>query len=460
MCPIWANVLSQGACQVVEWTGDLVADGAKSVAGSALQGAADSAGQSAGQLITLSLGWWTFQSTVDFGSPAIRLIQQYTMPLSVIMLMAGVILAAAKTALTRRGEPLTNLATNVLTFLVLATAGVGLLAALQTGGDAFSAWIISEAGADFGERFAQAAMSSYTGAFGVILVSLLCILIAFVQWILMLFRAAALVLLAGALPFAAAASTVQGRTDSTKRVVTWSVAILVYKPTGALIYAAGFTTLAEGGSLLVMLQGVVILLMAIIALPSLVRLFSWMSAPMPSGGSGGIAAVAGIAGLAMARRRGGGGGGGGGGDVEPEPDGGEPDPGETAASTGQEAVDHVRSMDTGGPGTGGGDTPMDTLSSENAGGATDAPSGTDSGPAESGNASTESLPLPGGGESGEAAATTAATGGAAAGADTPTSSGGSIPGELDGGSAVHDVVDDGTAAATTPEEPSDSDGSS
>ncbi|WP_143168438.1 hypothetical protein [Amycolatopsis australiensis] len=421
------------------------------------------------------MGWWTIQSTVDFGSPAIRLIQQYTMPLSVIMLMAGVILAAAKTALVRRGEPLTNLAVNVLTFLVLATAGVGLLAALQTGGDAFSAWIISEAGADFGERFAQAATSSYTGAFGVILVSLLCIVIAFVQWVLMLFRAAALVLLAGALPFAAAASTVQGRTDSTKRVVTWSVAILLYKPTGALIYAAGFTTLSEGGSLLVMLQGVVILLMAIIALPSLVRLFSWMSAPMPSGGSGGVAAAAGVAGLVMARRPGRDAGGGGGGDVEP-------DPGEVATTTGQEVVDHVRGMETGGVGTGGGgDTPTDSLASGNVGAATESPSDTDSGPAESGGAATESpsstvsgptgsgdaptesLPLPGG-DNGEgsaaAAATTAATGGAAAGADAPTASGAAIPGGLDGGSVVHDVVDDGTAAATSPELPSESDESS
>ncbi|MEQ0560716.1 hypothetical protein ABJI51_16640 [Amycolatopsis sp. NEAU-NG30] len=456
MCSIWANLLSQGACQVVEWTGDLVADGAKSVAGSALQGAADSAGQSAGQLITVSLGWWTFQSSVDFGSPAIRLIQQYTMPLSVIMLMAGVILAAARTALVRRSEPLTNLAVNLLVFLVLTTAGAGLLGALQAGGDAFSAWIIAEAGANFGERFAQAATSSYSGAFGVILISLLCIVISFVQWVLMLFRNAALVLLAGSMGFAAAASTVQGRTDSAKRVVTWAVSILLYKPIGALIYAAGFTTISEGGSLLVMLQGVVILLMAIIALPLLVRLFSWTSAAMPSGGGGGIAAAAGIAGMVLARRPGGRGASNASG---PGEDGGETDPGEIATTAGQEVLDHTQAMDTGGPGTGGGrDTPVNA--SDPADAADPGGSSSTGGTGEGATGMTQQLPLSGEGEnSASGAAAAAATGGAAGGADSPTSSGAGLPGAEQTGAAstVYDTAQDATAAATVPPEPTSRD---
>ncbi|MDS0140556.1 MULTISPECIES: hypothetical protein [unclassified Amycolatopsis] len=445
MCAIWANLLSHGACQVVEWTGDLVADGAKNVAGSALQSAAESAGQSAGQLITVSLGWWTFQSSVDFGSPAIAKIQQYTMPLSVIMLMSGVILAAAKTAIARRGEPLVNLAINIVTFLVVATAGVGLLAALQAGGDAFSAWIITDAGADFGQRFAQAATASYTGAFGIILISLFCILISFVQWLLMLFRSAALVLLAGALPFAAAASTVQGRTDSTKRVFTWSIAILIYKPTGALIYVAGFVTISEGGSLLVMLEGVVIIFMAIIALPALVRLFSWISAPMPGGGGGALAAATGIAGLFLARRPGGGGQPGGqaegwgdnqGPGTQGPPDGGPGDqgPGEVGSQAGQEVLAHTQSVGGGPPGIGAGrDIPMGTAGSESAGGEAGPNSRSDDVP-------TAPFPAPGtGGTAGaeaETAAATAATGGAAAAADAP-SSGGQAPTETLAAEADH-----------------------
>ncbi|MBE1580489.1 hypothetical protein ACFORH_38930 [Amycolatopsis roodepoortensis] len=422
------NLLATVVCEVVRW-GDTAStlapvaaqQGAQAVGGSVLDGAAKSAGQAAGQLITTSLGWWTVTSSVDFGSPALKTVRAYTMPLTMILLTLGVIAAAIRTALARKGEPLMQLVTNLVTFIIISAAGLGLLAAIQAGGEAYSAWILKDAGKHLGDRFAVAAANPYTASFGIIMISLFAILVALVQWILMLFRTAALVVLAGMLPLAGAASVLQGRTDSIKTVVTWSLTIVIYPPVGATIYATGFLTLGTGADLLTMLRGLVILIMAVIALPMLAKLFSWAGTSLASGG-GGLAAAAGLAGLAMARRGAGKGKKGDssdtGGDSDGDTDGtdtGGPDPSE-GTNPGGLATEHTREMETGGPESPGGsrgDTPANSDSA---------------GPAEEpgpGAAADLADPTPSGGEDEAAAAATAgASGGATAGGDTPATSGG------------------------------------
>ncbi|MFK0250201.1 hypothetical protein ACIQUM_36330 [Amycolatopsis azurea] len=419
------NLLTTVVCEVIRW-GDTATTlappaaelGARTAAGSVLDSAATSAGQAAGQLITTALGWWTVTSSVDFGSPALRTVRAYTMPLTAILLTLGVITAAIRTALARKGEPLMQLVTNLITFIIISAAGLGLLAAIQAGGEAYSAWILKDAGKALGDRFAIAAANPYTASFGIIMISLFAILISLVQWILMLFRTAALFVLAGMLPLASAASVLQGRTESVKTVVTWSFTIVIYPPIGATIYATGFLTLGQGADLLTMLRGLVILIMAVIALPMLAKLFSWAGTSLASGG-GGMAAAAGLAGLAMARRGAGKGKKGDSSASENDGDGDtdDPDPSQSSDPGGGLATAHVREMENGGAeSTGGsrGDTPADAESS---------------GPAKEpgpGDAADLADPTPSGGEDEAAATATAgASGGATAGGgDTPATSGG------------------------------------
>ena len=265
------------------------------VGGSFVDSVADSAGHAAGDLVTKALGWWTYHGSVSFDSPVITTMQSNTMPITTILLTLGVIVTGVRMALARKAEPLVNLTVNLVTFLVAATAGVALFAAIQTGGDAYSEWVIAQTSDDFGQRLVTAATSGYTAAFGVIVVSLLCLLLAFVQWVLMLFRYAGLLVLACVLPVAGGAAVLQGRAAALRTVVTWSIAILLYKPIAATVYAIGFTTIGQGDDLLTLLQGVVVLLLAVVALPALVKLFSWTGSHASSGG-GGVAAVAGVAG--------------------------------------------------------------------------------------------------------------------------------------------------------------------
>ena len=389
MCGTLGWLTAPGGCVLQKFGGDLLKNGAGAIAGDTLDAAAKSAGASAGDMVTKSLTWWTYSSGVNFESPVIAEAHAYTAPLTILLLVLGIVIAGAKVAIARRGEPLVNLTVNLVTFMLVSASAVALFAAIQQAGDAFAQWVIASASAGFGDRMSTAAQSSYTAAFGVIVISLLCLFLSFVQWVMMLFRYAGLVVLSATLPLAGAASVAQGRTDSIKKVLGWSVSLLLYKPIAALIYAIGFSTIGDSKDLITLLQGVVVLLLAVVAMPTLMSLFSWASAHA-SGGGGALAGALGTAGGFMMGRGSAG----------------------SSAGSGGGAAGQAADMASTGPGSQGGGAPSDTPApSVGAGGS----GGTDSGPGGVDGASV----APGGGADAAAASAggeaAAAGGGAAAG---------------------------------------------
>ena len=97
-----------------------------------------------------------------------------------------------------------------------------------------------------------------------------------IQVILLLIRSAMLVLLAGTFPLAAAATNTEIGKTWFRKYCGWALAFIAYKPAAALIYAAAIkmisTTGAQGDDTLVqVLTGLMMLLLAIFALPALLR---------------------------------------------------------------------------------------------------------------------------------------------------------------------------------------------
>ena len=157
-------------------------------------------------------------------------------------------------------------------------------------------------------------------------ISVFLILIAIAQILMMFGRAAALILLAGMLPIAAAAG-VTGQTGQQMRskYFSWVLALVLYKPVAATIYAAAFWQVGEAASLNGLFTGMVMFLMALVALPALMRLIAPAVGAVTGGGGGAALAGAsgGMLGGALATgaiqraASGGGGGGGGGGQLAP-----------------------------------------------------------------------------------------------------------------------------------------------
>lgn len=258
-----------------------------------------------------------------------------------IMLAVAVgatIVGAIRMAVTMRAEPGKDVFFGLLRLIVVAGAGVGIVALLVTAADAFSVWIIDRStdcnlGAGdstcFGRNISNLLVLTTTGtattpglgALLVIILGVIAIIVAVVQIILMLARGGMLVVLTGILPLSAAAamSGESGKGWFNKNVA-WLVAFILYKPAAAIIYAAAFQLAGtdvfkdDGTGLISVITGLMMMLLALVALPALMRFVTPMVGAMAGGAGGGMLAAAGVAaipsGAAQIGRLGGGAGGG------------------------------------------------------------------------------------------------------------------------------------------------------
>ena len=171
------------------------------------------------------------------------------------------IAAGARMAITRRANPLLDVTGGLLTLAAATTVGTIVPALLLKAGDAWSAWILQvSTGGQFTQRLASRAGAGRHAAPAVVLIfGMVAIVLSLVQAVLMLFRQAALVILAGVLPLAAAGSIAPMTRTWIRKVTSWMLALICYKPAAAAVYAAAFTMIGSGGSPRTMLMGFVML---------------------------------------------------------------------------------------------------------------------------------------------------------------------------------------------------------
>lgn len=144
-------------------------------------------------------------------------------------------------------------------------------------------------------------MQGITGPGTIILLGMVTFFVTLLQWVLLFFRQGSLIILAGLLPLAAAGSMSQSTRPWLRRLLAWLLSILAYKPMVAFIYAAGFTLFGSGRDLSTVVLGVVVLALSVVAMPALLRFFSWgvEAGPAHLGGVVG-GAIAGGVGVATA----------------------------------------------------------------------------------------------------------------------------------------------------------------
>ena len=133
-----------------------------------------------------------------------------------------------------------------------------------------------------------------TTAFIAIVLGIIAFLAAVIQIMLMLVRGGMLVLLVGTLPLVAAFSNTEMGLQWFRKASAWLIAFALYKPAAAVVYAVAFDLAGQQGAL-ALLDGVMMLVLAILALPALLRFV------VPA-----TSALAGAGGCGSDARRGGG----------------------------------------------------------------------------------------------------------------------------------------------------------
>ena len=93
--------------------------------------------------------------------------------------------------------------------------------------------------------------------------------------------------LAGALPLAAAGMMTPATRSWFRRVTGWMLALIFYKPVAAAVYATAFTMIGAGKDTRTVLMGFAMVFLSLLALPVLMRLFSWTTGQVTDSAGGG-----------------------------------------------------------------------------------------------------------------------------------------------------------------------------
>jgi hypothetical protein len=244
--------------------------------------------------------------TVDQQSDVVWWAQNQLWWYTLVLVIFGILVGCGRLVWEQRKEHLTGIVKQLITFTLVTGSGVAVLQLLITGFDEMAKALL--ANATKGTGFAQniGGMISLTGGLGVllaILFGLIAILVSLVQLVMMVFRSGILILLAGGLPTAAAFTNTETGKQWFQRFLSWLIAFTLYKPAAALCYAVAFKLTssnifasADGGVKAIV--GLSLMVLAVAALPALMRLVTPMVAAASGGGAGMAAMGAAVGSLA------------------------------------------------------------------------------------------------------------------------------------------------------------------
>lgn len=231
--------------------------------------------------------------------------------------IVSVIIGGARMAYEQRAEPGRETVKGLLTLVVVAGAGVTIVGLLVTAADSFSVWVLNGSlqcdvatdSACFGDNMLTLlALTSNPAAGGlgsllIVLLGLVAILATAFQIVLMVARGGMLVVLTGILPLSASFTNTEMGKTWFRKCIAWLVAFILYKPAAAIIYAAAFQLVGadvfadDGSGLLAVLTGLMLMVIALFAMPALMRFVTPMVGAMASGAGGAALAAGALAAL-------------------------------------------------------------------------------------------------------------------------------------------------------------------
>jgi hypothetical protein len=245
-------------------------------------------------------------------SGVISTLDGLTRPLVAFGAVLGLVVGGTRLAWTARHEQSArSVLRGLLLMTVVTAAGATVVEVALSGFDLLAKAVLDNGfdGVSVGQRLGDLGSLPNVGGGLVFLLAFFGMIASLVQVGVMLVRGAILAVLVGVLPVAASASITEAGYGWFKRLAGWICSFVLYKLVAAVIYAAAFTMIGSSTDLAGVVSGLSLLVVAILALPALLRLIP-PSAEAMGGGSGGAlagAVAAGATGAVMLAGKGGGG---------------------------------------------------------------------------------------------------------------------------------------------------------
>lgn len=298
----------RGSVRMIGGTRQAIDDGVSAVANSALENFVNAMYEFALWILEIISVWWMNTPNANVESAAVTQIQQdtqwYVMGFAMIGFLMGLIRMVTsqdiRQGLTSSFKPIVNL------ILVTGVYAAGITMLLRAG-DEGSMWLLSRATggeADLSTMFMPATAGGGAAALiPMLLVYVLAGVGGIVNFVFMIFRNLLLVVLMAFLPALAASTGTQRGDQAFAKANGWLIALLLFKPVAAGIYALGFrfmrndTDLGFDDELVTavdQLTGAGIIVLAALALPALIKFLVPAAAVGAGAFAGGAAVGAGV----------------------------------------------------------------------------------------------------------------------------------------------------------------------
>ncbi|NSX36537.1 hypothetical protein HTS88_08950 [Pseudarthrobacter oxydans] len=262
------------------------------------------------QMVTTLSTFWVSMPTVNLisedrtgPSSVVSIINGELMTWTLTLAVLAVIIGGIRMIWEQRGAPLKDLLRSLLTLTLVSGLGLGVISILVIAADTFSAAIIERStdGKGFAQSMSVLVMTGQTevGVFILIVLGLIGLIASLVQIVLMVVRSGMLVILAGILPTTAAFTNTEMGRQWFQKAVGWTIAFILYKPAAAIVYSVAFVLMGTGegrDALVKSITGFTLMIVALFALPALMRFVT----PMVGAVASGSGAAAGAAVGAMA----------------------------------------------------------------------------------------------------------------------------------------------------------------
>ncbi|RNL51742.1 hypothetical protein [Arthrobacter oryzae] len=297
-CEVW-----DGAC----WAAAGASNIAAGIADDAINNLAKAIMEGMSQMVTTLSTFWVSMPTVNLASsdgatpsPIVSMVNSELMLWTLTLAVLAVILGGIRMIWEQRGAPLKDLLRSLITLALVSGLGLGVISILVIAADAFSAAIIDRStdGKGFAESMSLLVVSGQTGVgvFILIVLGLIGLIASLVQVVLMVVRSGMLVILAGILPTTAAFTNTEMGRQWFQKAVGWTIAFILYKPAAAIVYSVAFLLMGNNSgkdSLITSITGFTLMIVALFALPALMRFVTPMVGAVASGGGAGAGAAVG-----------------------------------------------------------------------------------------------------------------------------------------------------------------------
>ncbi|MFF2842429.1 hypothetical protein [Paenarthrobacter sp. NPDC057981] len=310
-CEVWDL-----GCKAKEGAGEVIAG----IADDAISNLAKAIMEGMSQMVTTLSTFWVSMPTVNLtsqdgstASPVVSIVNSELMPWTLALAVLAVILGGIRLIWELRGAPLKDLLRSLITLTLVSGLGLSVISILALAADFLAAAVIERStdGKGFAESMKLLVMTNQTGVevFILIVLGLIGLLASLVQIVLMVVRSGMLVVLAGTLPTTASFTNTEMGRQWFLKAVGWTIAFIAYKPAAAIVYSVAFLLMGNNGNkdaLISSITGFTLMVVALFALPALMRFVTPMVAAVASGGGAGAgAAVGAIATGAVSFGRGG-----------------------------------------------------------------------------------------------------------------------------------------------------------